>query len=794
MGMGTSLAAFLEGFQKGDQNLLQALEVQATQKQKLLEKLMEEQDKQEGLQRLAEEKQKGLLEKIVDMGVSFIGDHGMQLSNYGELAESELAISKLVEGYLKKHKLPKNEKQRKLARNYLKSLSPEELEKEVALDRRDEGNLRELISGNKNQLLESSEAISDNNKKSFEENHPFLHTLSQIGSDVKDFVWRNPFDMQTHRDNLSTLAKTPGRWGKMLMEVLGSLDEKMQQSREQQGMTRISPSIKEELAPSIEKMNEVEGKIEKALGSSPDAKGQRGAELLIDLALPAGRVARGGKLLPRIGKNALTGAGYGGAYGALYSGGDPDAITSSALLGGIFHSAAGLKGKKPHSKKKLYEKIAEDADNITLEQAQARAKILGEEALIPEIVGSENFINQLKQDISKGNKQRLREMQKNIKQSGQKAKGAFVQGEQETLYSNLTELKNGVWKAKDHMYDLAKGEGYLSSRELKEFYRAVSEAHHYTKGLPQFKPRKGNVKNSYLKELKELIESHPLGDNRGYKEWYARNEMRLPTAEDFIEYKSRIGKALESDPGNNALINLQQSMEEIVDKTDKGSFLTEADRFYATHAAPFKAKKIKEAIHAVNLKQLDEAPSVTATFGKSSPSSNARIFRQLSSEDKRRVIGSLLDEVIGGSGMRPDRAIMKLWKELPDYIKKTEDKGLQEIFQEMQVLAGMDKTLSSLQQSTTESIASRQNIEKASRLISRIGYASSLAGGLKSLGIFAGAKLGMRAKDQVRKKQLIKPLKQKHLKDYFDRDLLEEIEKKRRLRVQTLTQKREKEK
>ena len=523
------------------------------------------------------------------------------------------------------------------------------------------------------------------------------------------------------------------------------------------------------------------------MGSSPDSKGQRGAELLIDLALPAGRVARGGKFLPRLAKNTMTGMGTGGAYGALYSGGDPEAIKSSALLGGVLHGTAGIKGKKGNSRKKLYEKIAEDADEITLKQAQARAKVLGEEALIPEIVGSENFINQLKQDVSKGNRSRQRSMQKNIKQAGQKAKGAFRQGEQEALYHNLADLKKNVWEAKDSMYELAKGEGFLTPKELKGFYRAVHEANHYTKGLPQFKPRKGNVKNSYLKEMKRLIEEHPLSENRGYEEWYARNEKRLPTADDFIEYKSRIRKALEKDPGNNALINLQKGLEDIVATTEKGSFLREADRFYATHASPFKAKKVKEAIDAVNLKQMDEAPSVTATFGKSSPPSNGRIFRQLSPEDKRRIIGSLLDEIIEDTGMRPDRAIMKLWKELPEYIKKTEDKRLQEVFREMKVLAGMDKTLSSLQQSTTESIASRQNVERVNRILNRIGYASSLAGGLKSLGIFAGTKLGLKAKDRLKRRQFAKPLKQKHLKEYFDRELLQEIEKKRRLPMQALS-------
>jgi hypothetical protein len=339
------------------------------------------------------------------------------------------------------------------------------------------------------------------------------------------------------------------------------------------------------------------------------------------------------------------------------------------------------------------------------------------------------------------------------------------------------------------LYALAKGEGLLAPNELNAFYRAVAEADPYTKGLPQFKPRKGNVSSKYLKGVKDTISQAPEKERYGkhyekqYEQWFSKNEKSLPTVEDFIEYKSRVRKKLEGDPGNNGLINLKNALDKIVENTEAGSHLKKANKYYATHAAPFTKKNIESAIDSVKFKEPESAPSMFDTFGKHSPE-NSKVFRQMTPTDKKRIIGSMLDEVIGDTGLRPDRAIMKLWDKLPEYMKQTNDSSLREIFKEMRTLSGMNKTLSSIQQSTTESIGTRQNVGKVQSILSKMGYAISTANGPKSLGIFSAANALSKGAQRYKNSSFRKPLNQKNLKHYFNPELLDEMIKQKKLKHQ----------
>ncbi len=748
MGLGTDLASILEGFKAGDANLLKALKAQKNQK--------DPQQTKEGISKLSQESHKNLFEKIKDSGVEWLGDKGLQIGNYSDLVENNMVIDQLVEDYLKKHHLPKNEKSRKRARNYLKNLASEELAQEFNLLPQD--------------VKEAQKSTAP--KENFEDEHPVL-------SSFKELLTRDPLSLQTYKDTAGVALKTPGRIGKYLMEALGGFDKMRLESLEKQGMVKEGPTLAEDFAPAVEGVTKFNKGIDNFIGSDPNAKHTLASEMLVDTALPGGPMARGGKFLPRLLKNTAIGAGIGGGYGALYSGGDPTAMKQGAAIGAVLHGGLGAK-KTKNKKADLYHKIAEDMDDITIDQAQARAKLLGKDALLPEVVGSEDYINLLKQDSSKANKSRMKNMQKSLKQTGQDLQQELIRGEKGHLFENLNELDKSVKSQKNQLYDLAKGEGYLTSREVREFYKAIRSADPYTKGLPQFKPRKGNVSEKYLSEMQKLLSETP---SSGYKEWFSKHENVLPTADDFIEYKSRIRKKLEADPGNNALINMQEALEKIVEKADKGSYLKQANKYYATHAAPFTKPHIEKAVNSSRYKSPQEAPSVLETFGKHSVE-NSKVFNQLPPDDKRRAIGSMLDEIIGDKGMRPDKAIMKLWEKLPDYIKLTNDTGLQKIFKEMRTLASMDKTLSSLQQSTTESMASRQAVEKASSIFRRLGYAGSLAGGIKSAAKFAGIDALIHLGKKVKNSRFKKPLNQKHLKEFFNRDLLQEMENKKRLSLQ----------
>jgi hypothetical protein len=715
----------------------------------------------EGIEELQESQAKDPLQRSLDWLVKGVGDRfGIQLGNYKELTDNALKEQVLVDAYIKKNKLPKNKETRSAVKNHIKTSSPKELSQEFGVPL----------------PQEEKEPIR---KPSFEEKHPTL-------SSFKELLTRDPLSLQTYKDAAAVVAKTPSRLGRYLMDALGGLDELRLKSLEKQGLVKEGPTLAEELSPVSDKLEEAEGRVDAALGADPNAKSNEALEMVVDtLSLPGARLAKGGNLLTRSAKNAAKGAATGAGYGALYGGGDPDSMKIGAALGGALHTALGAKASKAQ---KELQKIKGRANVKDPEEILKRAKLMGKEATIPEIVGDEKLINELKRDTSKANISRMEAIEGNIKKASQKAEEAFPKKETLDLYRNLEGLQKEVRAETDRLYGVVKETGVgkeaiLDRSTMTDWVKAMKEAAPNIKGLPKMKPTGGTATKQYLNSMDMVISRSPT-DQKGYRDFMLHNVDQLPTATDFLDFGSKIRKMLEKADSSQVvgLTNLKASLDRIVEKAGSSSSLKKAKTHYATKGASLNQTEIGKAIKAGKFSASEKGkPSISQVFGKQSIE-NSQLFEQLPPKDKQRVIGAFVEEVLKTGEKHPARVIQEVWKKLPDYIKETSDAVIQKILKEMETIAHTNKTLSSLQQSTTSSIGSRQSVEKLRGSIRPAFYGGSLLSGHPTVtGAVAVADASIKGSGKIRNAALRRRLSQKNLKYYLKPELLAEMNRNIRI-------------
>ena len=299
------------------------------------------------------------------------------------------------------------------------------------------------------------------------------------------------------------------------------------------------------------------------------------------------------------------------------------------------------------------------------------------------------------------------------------------------------------------------------------------------KGLPKMKANGGKIK-----DVEKLLMFAP-DDPKAYRAFYIQNSDRLPTAGDFLKYKSKINNMMEKSNSSQieGLTNLSEDLNRIIKRVDKNSSIAKANRDYAVKAAPLKQKEIKKAVKATTFTESKEGrPKISKVFGEQSIENNLA-FKQLPTEDKKRVIGAFLNESLK-TEKHPVRAMVETWKKLPDYIKLSKDPKIQKILEGMKSLANVNKTLSSMQRTTTSDIGSRQSVEQATKIARLIGYGGTLLTNPSMTAGLAIAEGGTKAALSTKNALFRRGVSQKHLKHYLRPELLDAIYQKKMKKLQ----------
>jgi hypothetical protein len=618
-------------------------------------------------------------------------------------------------------------------------------------------------------------------------------------SSTKALLTRNPLDPQTYKNMASVALKTPGRLLNMAMKAMGSLDEKMAASKEKQGMKRISPSLAEELEPSIEAIEKGNEKIDRLTGGDPKAKENEALDFAADVLtpLPGASISRGGKALPRLAKNIGKGAATGGLYGALYGEGDVDAIKSGALVGGALHGAIGSKTPKVKSGK--YDKLKKSSRVKDPEDIEQMKRVFGEDAEIQDLVDSDKFINKATKERGQSNINRMDNMLENAKTYAENIEKQLPQTKSETIYKDLSSFKKSMTKEKDRLFNAAKdvNDGVLNSSELKEFWNGIKKGLNEVKTLPKMKKTQGNINPKYLEKAGQIVDASkyvvPERYPRGYKSWYGKNSNILPTVEDVIEYRSEISELAKkaTDSSRNTYINLLQDIDAVLEKIGSSAKTKEAREWFAKNYSSLrsadksgKGTNISQAIDKFNTDR--STPDLRKLFGSNNIEEGEQVFKQLTPDQKLDVLGNMFHSI---KEEKVERKVAKFFNELPDYIKKTNDKKIKSLLKDMEALAlpNAQSNITRYQGATSENIGSRK-VNRGMKTLMGILLGGSNPG--LALG-YGGFKAG---KSAYNKKKWA-PYQQKFLEEYLNPSLVKEskMRKSPELKIALRTQKQKEE-
>lgn len=500
-----------------------------------------------------------------------------------------------------------------------------------------------------------------------------------------------------------------------------------------------------------------------------------------------GKVLKGLPLLNKLSKARplVRHAGSGSLYGAIQAEKDDGDPLEGALVGGALGAGTSLVGSAATKLKgRGFSKIKKRASITDPEEILRRTEVMGDKATLPELVGDEKGINRLKRDLSRKNNSRMESVEDSIKSSAKKIHQALPQGEEEiqTLYKELQTLKGKVGEESAALYGNVKEfglgkEGILEPGVLKSWLSSIKEHTANIKGLPKMKVNGGSIK-----DVEKLLQFPPT-DPKSYRDFYVKNIDQLPTADDFLKYRKKIKDMLSRADSTQAsgLIELNESLNRIVKNVDRSGSLAKADKHYATKSGALNQDKVKEAINTSKFKESEKGrPKVSKVFSEQS-AANSQVFEQLSTEEKKRVLGGFLNEALKEE-KHPARAISDTWKALPDYIKLTDDLEVQKLLQEIKTMAGTNKTLSSLQRSTTADIGGRPVGEKIRKNIRPAIYAASFLADPTLTTAITATDLGLKGVSRGRNAMLRKKWSQKNLKHYLKPELLDEMIRQKKLK------------
>ena len=510
--------------------------------------------------------------------------------------------------------------------------------------------------------------------------------------------------------------------------------------------------------------------------------GAKTGRFLGEMLIPLGAPAKLFKWAKR-GAPLLRALSSGGLYGALSAEAQDENPIEGAIIGagtGATVHGLGSSANKVFGKKKLAKELQAMKKDATLkakEDILHASDLMGEKATIGEIVGSEKTVKRMK-DYPK----RLTKIEERLKEKAGTFAETIPQNEKLQLYENLAKHKTNVTEEASRLYDVVKESGIgqeniLDRKTMQRWVNAIKEVLPHTKGLPNLKGTKIASKKN-LQEIENLLLTAPHNPEE-FKRFMITHEDKLPYAEDFLKFRSKIrGLQAKADSSNKqALDILDNSLNKIIEDVDVQGTLAKANKNYAALTAPVKQASLDEAITAVKFPEAAKgAPKVSSIFGKQS-TANSQFFEQLSTEDKNRVIGGFIQEAFEKKGKEhPSRALHEAWYMLPDYIKHTDDKAVQEILRGLKTIAQKNKTLSSLQQTTNASIGSRKEARQIGSFIRNFAYLGSLSSGEPSItAAVAAGHLGTKGAKSLLNKAYRSRTGHKNLKYFLRPELLDEI-------------------
>jgi len=415
-----------------------------------------------------------------------------------------------------------------------------------------------------------------------------------------------------------------------------------------------------------------------------------------------------------------------------------------------------------------------------------QADILGEGATIPEAVQNPYYVEKIRGIGSRSNKKRMKGMSESITQAAEKFEKDFP-NEPRKVFSSIDKNFSKAVEDSNLLYDTAKEfgigqEGLLSPKTLKS-YAALSTDF---PGAPPLKMKKGSI-DKINDELKKLVSfsmpRKPLDKNgnltKEYKNWYIQNFDQLPNAEDLLKFRKAIKNIPRDTPYRSNVEQLEREFSDLVDKNDPTGKMKKAIKNYAEKVAPYQNQK-EFAKEIKNLKYSDTIDPALKFFEKDTYEVE-RIFNDLPTEDKRRVIAGLINARKSYPKETLSRAISREDKRLPSYMKNSKDPEVRKMVKEFESLSSANKALTGLQTAMKDK-GSATEVKGVIRKVAPFlaGYAARNPATATAMG---GAYLGRKGYEKALMNQLNA---KKNLRYYLKPELLETLAREKERRGQQL--------
>ena len=242
----------------------------------------------------------------------------------------------------------------------------------------------------------------------------------------------------------------------------------------------------------------------------------------------------------------------------------------------------------------------------------------------------------------------MKGMSESISNSAEKFEKDFP-NEPRKVFSSIEKNFSKAVEDSNLLYDAAKEfcicqEGLLNPKTLKSYASLSTDF----PGAPPLKMKKGSIDktNQELKRLVSFSMPRNAVDKNGnlskeYKNWYIQNFDHLPNAEDLLKFRKAVKSIPRDTPYSSNVDQLEREFSEIVERNDPSGRMKKAIKNYAEKVAPYQNQK-EFAKEVKNLKYSDTIDPAIKFFEKDSYEVE-RIFNDLPTEDKRRVIAGLIN-------------------------------------------------------------------------------------------------------------------------------------------------------
>ena len=488
--------------------------------------------------------------------------------------------------------------------------------------------------------------------------------------------------------------------------------------------------------------------------------------------LPGGKL----KWLSKAGKAMLGGGLFGALNASANNENIPLEAATGAALGGLGTKIAGkLSGRGSKAKLKKFKDIRKGAHIKDPEEILRQADILGEGATIAEAVQNPYYTEKLRGIESRSNKARMKGMSESITKAAEKFEKDFP-NEPRKVFSSIDKNFSKAVEDSNLLYDAAKEfgigqEGLLNPKTLKAYASLSTDF----PGAPPLKMKKGSIDktNQELKRLVSFSMPRNAVDKNGnlskeYKNWYIQNFDQLPNAEDLLKFRKAVKSIPRDTPYRSNVDQLEREFSEIVERNDPSGRMKKAIKNYAEKVAPYQNQK-EFAKEVKNLKYSDTIDPALKFFEKDSYEVE-RIFNDLPTEDKRRVIAGLINARKSYPKETLSRAISREDKRLPSYMKNSKDPEVKKMVKEFESLSSANKSLTGIQTAMKDK-GSATEVKKGVRKMAPFlaGYAARNPMAATAMG---GAYLGRKGYEKALLSQLSA---KKNLRHYLKHELLEAI-------------------